>query len=120
VTARRMKTYTGQTGYVYQYYFVGKRPAMREAPEAPATEYVFDVTRDRQSFFAVSIFVQQQALTVWAANHGRELTEAEQYATAKLGLFRSFDEIEDLAGSGRRICVASEDIEVLLESLNLG
>ena len=26
MTIRRMKTYTGGQGYVYQYYFVGKRP----------------------------------------------------------------------------------------------
>lgn len=119
MTVRRMKSYTGQTGYVYQYYFVGKRAAMASAPEAPATEYVFDVTRDRQSFFAVSIFVQQQALEAWAANHGRELSGAEQYAAAKMGLFRSFDEVEDLATSGRRTCIASDDIEQLVGSLNL-
>ena len=28
MTVRRMKTYTGQTGYVYQYYFVGQREAL--------------------------------------------------------------------------------------------
>ena len=27
MTIRRLKTYTGSQGYVYQYYFVGKRPA---------------------------------------------------------------------------------------------
>ena len=43
MTVRRMKTYTGQTGYVYQYYFVGKRDALPGAPEAPATEYIFDI-----------------------------------------------------------------------------
>src|ERR1022692_4329238 len=44
---RRLKTYTGAQGYVYQYYFVGKRPALPDDPEAPATEFVFDVTSDR-------------------------------------------------------------------------
>src|SRR5438445_251084 len=46
---RRMKTYTAETGYVYQYYFVGKREALPQAPEAPAAEYVFDVTPDRKT-----------------------------------------------------------------------
>ena len=32
MTLRRMKTYTGESGYVYQYYFVGKREALAEAP----------------------------------------------------------------------------------------
>ena len=66
MTIRRMKAYTGQTGYVYQYYFVGKRPALDGDPEAPATEFVFDVTADRKTTFAVSIFLQPQALEAWA------------------------------------------------------
>ena len=44
MTIRRLKTYTGQTGYVYQYYFVGKRAALEGDAEAPSTEYIFDVT----------------------------------------------------------------------------
>jgi hypothetical protein len=118
MTVRRMKTYTGQTGYVYQYYFVGKRTALPQSPEAPATEYVFDVTRDRQSFFAVSIILQEHALRSWAAAHGRELSEAEQYATAKMALFHSFDEIDDPVASARRFCVGSENLEELVVSLN--
>ena len=34
MTVRRMKTYTGGQGYVYQYYFVGKRPALPGQPDA--------------------------------------------------------------------------------------
>ena len=36
MTIRRMKTYTGGQGYVYQYYFVGKRPAQNT--KTPSTE----------------------------------------------------------------------------------
>ena len=43
-----LKTYTAQTGFVYQYYFVGKREALADDPEAPAIEYIFDVTTDRK------------------------------------------------------------------------
>ena len=32
MTVRRMKTYTAQTGYVYQYYFVGQRDALDSDP----------------------------------------------------------------------------------------
>ncbi len=119
MTVRRMKTYTGQMGYVYQYYFVGKRPALGDAPEAPATEYIFDVTADRQSFFAVSIFLRQQAVASWAAGHGRELTDAEQYAIGKMALFRGFDEVEALAASARRFVVSAEEIDGLAGALNL-
>ena len=115
MTVRRLKSYTGQTGYVYQYYFVGKRPAL-EGP--PATEYVFDVSSDRQSYFDVSIFVLESALQAWSASHGRELSEPEQYAAAKMALFQTFDEVTDL-GSVRRFVVTAEIIESLVETLDL-
>jgi hypothetical protein len=119
MTIRRMKSYTGQTGYVYQYYFVGKREALADR-ERPATEYIFDVTSDRHSFFAVSIFLQEDAPKAWAAAHGRELTEAEQYAAAKLRLFAGFDEIKDMAGSGRTLLIDADNIDSVLEALDLG
>ena len=99
---RRMKTYTGQMGYVYQYYFVGKRPALADAPEAPATEYIFDVTPDRKTTYAVSIFLRDTALESWGRAHGRGLSETEQYAGAKMRLLRGFDEIESLKQDSRR------------------
>ena len=119
MTVRRMKTYTGETGYVYQYYFVGKRCALPEAPEAPATEFIFDVTPDRKTMFAVSVFVKPGALAVWAAAHGRGLTETEQYGAAKMRLFRGFDQIERLKDEGRHLLIESADIEELLAPLNL-
>ena len=56
MTIRRMKTYTGGQGYVYQYYFVGKRPAEQGSHSSAATEYIFDVTSDRKTTFSVSVF----------------------------------------------------------------
>jgi hypothetical protein len=44
MVVRRIKTYTAETGFVYQYYFVGKREALPGAEEGPACEYIFDVT----------------------------------------------------------------------------
>ncbi|HYG99216.1 MAG TPA: hypothetical protein VD837_08790 [Terriglobales bacterium] len=120
MTVRRMKSYTGQTGYVYQYYFVGKRPALPNAPESPAFEYVFDVTADREKFFAVSIFLRDEALSAWATAHGRGLSDAEQYAAVKLRLFAAFDDVDQLQASERRFSVGSENIQDLLDSLDLG
>jgi len=115
---RRMKTYTGATGYVYQYYFVGKRPA--PASEGPALEFVFDVTADRKTTFATSGFLKPEALRTWGAAHGRELTETEQYAAAKMRLLRAFDEIERMMEHGRRLVVDGENIKELLEPLGIG
>jgi hypothetical protein len=111
-----MKTYAGGQGYVYQYYFVGKRTALSEAAVA---EYIFDVSSDRKVTFSVSIFLPEEALQIWASTHGRALTEGEQYAAVKMRLFRAFDEIEDMMGEGRQLRIARDEIGSLLSTLGV-
>src|SRR5579863_8835374 len=106
-TIRRLKTYAGSQGYVYQYYFVGNRPALANDPEAPATEFVFDVTSDRKLTYAVSVFLPEAARAVWRQTHALTLSDAEQYAAAKLRLFRAFDELEDMKTHGRRLTISA-------------
>jgi hypothetical protein len=118
-TIRRLKTYAGAQGYVYQYYFVGQRAALAGDPEAPATEFVFDVTSDRKLTFAVSVFLPEKAVAAWVANHGRPLTDSEQYAAAKLRLFRAFDEVEDVKAHGRRLVIDAIQLEEALASLGV-
>jgi hypothetical protein len=115
MTVRRLKTYTGETGYVYQYYFVGHRPALHE----PATEFVFDVTSDRKTTFSVSIFLLHCAVAEWEDSHGRKLVEAEQYASVKMCLFRAFDEIERLKEEGRQLIIGPEEMEGLLAKVGV-
>lgn len=119
MTVRRLKTYTGAQGYVYQYYFVGKRAALPDDPEAPATEFVFDVTSDRKLTFAVSVFLPEASVAEWAKAHGRPLNDAEQYAAAKLRLFRAFDELEDVKTHGRRLTIDGALLEEALASLGV-
>jgi hypothetical protein len=116
MTIRRMKTYTGGQGYVYQYYFVGKRPV---TDEEPSTEYIFDVTSDRKTTFAVSVFLSDRAVRDWASTHGRALTEAEQYGAVKMRLFQAFDEIENMMANGRRLEVTPEDLQTVLATLGV-
>lgn len=119
MTVRRLKTYTAQTGYVYQYYFVGQRPTLSSDPESPATEYVFDVTSDRKTIFAVSVFLGPQALQTWSETRGRPLTQPECYAAVKLRLMQAFDEIPDMLQSGRRLRVEASEICNLLDSIGI-
>lgn len=114
-----MKTYTGGQGYVYQYYFVGKRAALPDAPEAPANEYIFDVTSDRKTTFAVSVFLRDEALCGWATRHGRGLNDAEQYGAVKMRLFQAFDEIEDMMSDGRRLLVSEDSLQGATERLGV-
>jgi hypothetical protein len=118
-TVRRLKTYTGATGYVYQYYFVGQRAALAGDTESPATEFVFDATSDRKLTFAVSVFLPETALASWAKAHGRALTEPEKYAAAKLRLFRGFDELEGMKTEGRRLVINAALLEEALASLGV-
>ena len=112
-----MKTYTGGQGYVYQYYFVGKRPA--NSPAGIATEFIFDVTSDRKTTFAVSLLLGEEATRTWAANHNRTLTEAEQYGAVKMRLFQAFDEIENMMTGGRQLTINAETLENLLNQLGV-
>lgn len=119
MTVRRLKTYTGAQGYVYQYYFVGKRDALPDDPESPATEFVFDVTSDRKLTYSVSVFLPEAARASWTTVHGRPLSEAEQYAAVKLRLMRAFDELEDVKASGRRLSIDTAVLEEALSSLGV-
>jgi hypothetical protein len=119
MTVRRLKSYTGAQGYVYQYYFVGQRPALPDDSEAPATEFVFDVTSDRKLTYAISVFLPQQTLAAWSQSHGRTLNEAEQYAAVKLRLFRAFDQLDNLKSQGRRLTIDSALLEEALSSLGV-
>jgi hypothetical protein len=115
MTIRRLKTYTGSQGYVYQYYFVGKRPAPASgAHKSDATEYIFDVTSDRKLIYAVSIFLSREVVAAWAESHGRPLADSEQYAAVKMRLFRAFDELEGMQAQGRQLQI---DLQLLEESL---
>jgi hypothetical protein len=118
MSIRRMKTYTGGQGYVYQYYFVGKRASVAPS-KAAATEYVFDATSDRKTTFAISVFLTEDAIKVWSAAHGRTLTEAEQYGAVKMRLFQAFDEIENMMVDGRQLFVDAEILEQLLATLGV-
>jgi hypothetical protein len=118
-TVRRLKTYAGTQGYVYQYYFVGQRAALANDPEAPATEFVFDVTSDRKLTYAVSVFLPEKSVASWTATRSRMLTEAEQYAAAKLRLFGAFDELEDVKTHGRRLVIDAAWLAEALAGLGI-
>ncbi len=120
MTIRRLKTYTGSQGYVYQYYFVGKRPApASDANESDANEYIFDVTSDRKLTYSVSIFLPQLVVAAWAEAHGRPLADAEPYAAVKMRLFRAFDELEDMQAHGRRLRIGLQSLEESLAALGV-
>lgn len=110
---RRIKSYSAQTGYVYQYHFEGQR----QGPGG--TEYVFIVSRDRKHSFPLTILLRREALAAWAQRHGRALTGTEEYAAAKMRLFRAFDEIEHLEHAGAAVEVTPANVDELLAEVDI-
>jgi hypothetical protein len=115
MTIRRLKTYAGAQGYVYQYYFVGKRPK----PGRDATEYIFDVTSDRKTSNPISVVLKTEVVTAWAAAHGRSLSDSEQYAAVKMRLFRAFDELENARQTEDELTIDLPTLEELLAALGV-
>jgi hypothetical protein len=115
MTIRRLKTYAGSQGYVYQYYFVGSR----RAAAANGNEYIFDVTSDRKLTYAVTVVLPDEVVHGWGKNHGRGLVDAEQYAAVKMRLFRAFDELPDMWKEGRNLAVDGAFLEASLAGLGI-
>jgi hypothetical protein len=114
---RRQKTYSGQSGYVYQYYYEGHRPYKRD--RRGGTEYVFDVSADRKTSTAVSVLLSDAALEDWQGRHGRTLHSSESYAIAKMALFQAFDERPDPAAMSADVLVRPADVEAILITLGI-
>jgi len=116
-TVRRIKAYSAESGYVYQYQFQDVHPAEKE--RTPGNEYIYYVSADRKTMFPVRIFVRRDALDNWTKKTGRVLTGTEEYAVAKMRLFQALDEVEDFATKRPELVVDESNLGALLERLDL-
>lgn len=114
---RRQKTYSAQSGYVYQYYYEGHRPYNRDRDKG--AEYVFDVSADRKTSRPVSVLLSDTAVEDWENRHGRTLPGSERYAIAKMALFQAFDERPDPAAMTADVRVRAADVEAILITLGI-
>jgi hypothetical protein len=113
-----MKTYSAQSGYVYQYFYEGRRP-LRSGGETVA-EYVFSVSADRARWRPVSVLIGAAAVAAWQRRHARELSSTECYALAKMALFQAFDERPSPAQMTAEVLVREADIEAIAATLDFG
>lgn len=116
---RRYKSYTGETGVSYLYFFDARRRVLRPEGQGAGSDFTFVVTADQHPPFALRVFVSDRALTAWRAAHGRDLDANEHYAAAKMRLFRAFDEDERLFDERLNLLVNEANIEELLGTLDL-
>ena len=116
-TVRRMKTYSAQSGYVYQYFYQGYRPYA--GSDGRGTEYLFQVSADRKEWVDLAVLVSDAAIENWQSSHARELSGTERYAVAKIALFQAFDERPGPAQMRDPVRVRSADIDGIVEALGL-
>jgi len=116
-TVRRIKSYSAESGYVYQYQFQDAHPS--EQGSARGNEYVYYVSADRKTMFPVRVFVGKDAMEKWVKATGRPLTGTEEYAVAKMRLFQAFDDGEKLSAESAPLRVDESNLNALLQRLDL-
>jgi hypothetical protein len=116
---RRYKVYAAETGTSYRYFFESQRHVVRPEGQGAGSDFTFAVTADQCLPFTLRVFVSKRALAAWQQSHGRELDANEQYAAAKMRLFRAFDELESLREQALGLVVDETNVEELLEPLDL-
>lgn len=103
---RRLKSYSAQSGYVYEYFFVSQQDS----------EYRFDVSATRRDFQPVIVRIDRSELTAAAS---RELSTVEEFAVAKMSLFQAFDERPEPSALATPVCPAKENFKEILSTLDL-
>jgi hypothetical protein len=114
---RRLKSYSAQSGYVYQYFYEGQRP-FRSGGES-GIEFVFSVSADRKAFHPVSVLVSESALLGWEQAHDHTLSSTERYAISKMALFQAFDERATPDLMKQEVRVRAADVSAINETLGL-
>jgi hypothetical protein len=114
---RREKTYSAETGYVYQYFYLGYRESRRG--EDDGHEHLFSVSSDRVSRFTLRLFLSRRALEPWEKANDRQLIATEQYALVKLSLFRAFDERTDFSPEDAEVIITAEQVQEHVNTLDL-
>lgn len=112
----RPRTYSADSGYVYEYSFAGFRRIRRGSESY--VEYVFDVSGARQTPSAVSVLLAEQRLPEWTGTL-RELTASERYGIAKLCLKRALDRFPDPKSLEAQVFPNREEISAVAETLDL-
>lgn len=86
----RIKTYSTESGYVYQYVYRGSR--ITES----AQEYVFSASARPGRWDALTVRLGDAVITKWQHRNSRVLTSTQKYAIAKMAMFQLLDEAGEL------------------------
>lgn len=100
----RWKTYSAESGYVYQYVYAGGRD------HEPETEYVFHVSADRKTSFPVDVRLS-------ATDDG--LTDTERYGVAKMCLLQALDAWTEPPNAAATVRPSATDVARARATLDL-
>jgi hypothetical protein len=87
----RTKTYSAETGHVYQYLYKG----YRDTEQLQGVEFVFDASRDRAARFPIIIRLLDSNIATCESRIRRKVLSPERYALAKMTLFSAFDRLSE-------------------------
>jgi hypothetical protein len=91
----RQKTYSAESGYVYQYVLSSFRQHRRGGEDLH--EYTFQVSGGRGESSTLTVVLRSSVLREWIRRHDREFSASERYGIAKIALKRQFDSAESPA-----------------------
>jgi len=112
---RRIKSYSAESGYVYEYTYEGHRP-WRDGT-GRGVEFAFRISAGRAQWLPTAVVVADRALTAWESARERKLSSTERYAIAKLALFQAFDERPAPPVAALEVNVTPADVEDIAERL---
>ena len=115
---RRIKNYSAESGYAYQYFYEGYRLQPQGGGDS-ATEFVFRVSADRKTWVDAVVVLPETSAADWERGHERMLVAQERYAIAKMALFQAFDERPSPQQMIQPILVRPSDVETIVERLGL-
>ena len=113
---RREKSYSADSGYVYQYFHEGYRETTYEGELG--AEYIFDVSADRKARFRTAVFLGSRVVEQWQAENNRELNMTERYALVKMTLFEALDERAGAEAAALQVRASVEEISRHAETLD--
>jgi hypothetical protein len=91
----RQKTYSAESGYVYQYVLSSFRQHRRGGEDLH--EYTFEVSGGPGRTSSVAIVLKSSVLHTWIRQHDREFSASERYGIAKITLKRELDSADNPA-----------------------
>ena len=111
---RRPKTWSAQSGYVYQYVFEGHRQRAGEhRVSVPGRLRAPGAAR------VVRVVLPDDVIQEWEREHEIPLRPNERHGIAKMALFQAFDERPNPAQMRAAVLVRRADLEAIVETLGI-